>query len=304
LQPAGEAAERISVLFWQMTVAAAIIWLAVVAVSLFATFREPTPDSARQGRWLIIGGGVILPTIVLAVLLAYGLAMLPSLLSAAPPGSVQIHVTAEQYFWRVRYLDPDGRAVELANELHLPVGQHAQLHLESRDVIHSFWVPALAGKVDMIPGRTTQLRLSPTRTGSFHGVCAEYCGTSHAFMALRVVVSEPAAFSDWLAREAEPAHKPVSPSGAVRGAELFAQNGCGACHSVRGSSARGVIGPDLTHVGSRATLGAGMLDNDREHFARFLGELDRLKPETGMPHYGMLSKPELDALGAYLEALQ
>lgn len=305
LEPKGEAAESISALFWQMTVGASVIWVAVVAITLIATYREPTPNSARQGRWLIIGGGVIFPTIVLALLLAYGLAMLPPLLSAAPPGSQHIRITGEQYFWRVHYLDvgANKHEVELANELHLPVGQHTQLELHASDVIHSFWVPALAGKVDMIPGRTTHLRLFPTRTGVLRGVCAEYCGTSHAWMALRVVVHQPAEYATWLDREAEPARQPVDPA-AVRGAELFVQNGCGSCHSVRGTSARGVIGPDLTHVGSRLTVGAGTLRNDPEQFANWLAALDQIKPETGMPHYSMLPAADLRALGVYLEALQ
>lgn len=303
LDPAGEAATHISQLFWLMTAAAALIWLAMVAITLIATYREPTPESARHGRILIIGGGVIFPTLVLAVLLAYGLSMLPPLLAAAPPGSLQIHVTGEQYFWRVRYSGPDGREVELANELRLPVGQPAQLLLDSRDVIHSFWVPALAGKMDMIPGRRTQLQLLPTRTGVLRGACAEYCGTSHAFMAMRVVVLEPEEFSRWLQAQAEPARRPVEPE-AVRGGALFTQNGCGACHTLRGTHARGVIGPDLTHVGSRLSLAAGTLANEPAQFAQYLSAVDRIKPGTGMPHFGMLPAADLRALGAYLEALQ
>lgn len=303
LDPAGEAATQISRLFWQMCAGAGLIWVAMVALTLFATYREPSARSAAHGRLLIVGGGVILPTLLLALLLVYGLRMLPPLLAAAPPGSLQIHITAEQYFWRVRYTQPDGREVELANELRLAAGQPAQLVLDARDVIHSFWVPALAGKVDMIPGRRTQLQLLPTRKGVFRGTCAEYCGTSHALMSLHVMVLEPDELTRWLREQAQPARVPVEPE-AVRGAALFTQNGCGACHSVRGTHARGVVGPELTHVGSRSSLAAGTLRNEPAQFTRFLAELDQIKPGTGMPHFGMLPRADLRALGAYLEALQ
>jgi len=306
LDPAGEGAERIAVLFWQMSAGALVIWLVVVALTLFALFREPGPErAARYGRWMIWGGGVIVPTVLLAGLLSYGLLMLPGLLAAAPPGSPQVEIIGEQYFWRVRYRSPEpgGADIELANELRLPRGVDTQLQLASRDVIHSFWVPALGGKMDMIPGRVTQLRLRPTRSGVLRGVCAEYCGTSHAFMALAVVVLEPADFARWLAAEARPARTP-NEGLAAQGAELFAQHGCGACHSVRGTSARGVVGPDLTHVGSRHTLGAGLLGNDAKQFEHFLTNIEDIKPGTSMPHFAMLPAAERAALGAYLEALQ
>ncbi|MET0385748.1 MAG: cytochrome B, partial [Polyangiales bacterium] len=190
LDPAGSGAARISVLFWQMTVGSAVIWLAVVGLALYATYKKSPPERTRHGHWLIVGGGVIAPTVVLAGLLIYGLAMLPPLLAAAPPGSLRVQVSGEQYWWRVRYPGPNGETVELANELRLPVGEATQLELTSPDVIHSFWIPSLGGKVDMIPGRTTQLALHPTRTAELSGACAEFCGTSHAHMGFKAVVLE------------------------------------------------------------------------------------------------------------------
>src|SRR5690606_16989244 len=145
---------------------------------------------------------------------------------------------------------PGGAPVESANELRLPVGQRVELQLTSPDVIHSFWVPALAGKMDMIPGRTNRLVLEPSRTGRFRGVCAEYCGASHTFMAFTVEVREPAAFEAWLTQQAAPAHTTEEDEGAA----LFLKNGCGACHTVRGTPAAGRVGPDLTHFASRPTL--------------------------------------------------
>ena len=303
LDPAGDAAVQIADLFWWMTYGALAIWLAVVGLAVHALVRAPGPYPERYGRRLIVGGGVILPTVVLAGLLIYGLTMLPPLLAAAPPGSLQIHVSGEQFWWRVRYALPQGESVELANEVWIPVGEPVQFELTSPDVIHSFWIPALAGKVDMIPGRTTRLAVRAKRTGVFNGVCAEYCGTSHAFMALRVVVVERAELDRWLADQARPAQPKQDPA-AARGLELFAANGCGACHTVRGTSARGTVGPDLTHVGSRLTLGAARLNNDQADFERWLRSTEHLKPGVSMPHFAMLGDDSLRAMAAYLESLQ
>jgi cytochrome c oxidase subunit II len=303
LDPAGASAARIADLFWVMTAAGALIWVAVVALAVHAMYRQRDPRDDRHGRRLIIGGGVILPTLLLTALLSYGLAMMPPMLAASPEGSLQVAVTGEQFWWRVRYQGPNGEPIELANEVRLPVSSHAEFRLTSPDVIHSFWIPALAGKMDMIPGRVTRLPLLPTRTGVFNGVCAEYCGGSHAFMAFRVVVEERAQFEAWLAAQALPARAPASAL-ATQGAELFIANGCGACHTIRGTSAQGVIGPDLTHVGSRASLAAGALPNDPDAFARWMARTEQIKPGVLMPHFGMLPAAELRALATYLEGLQ
>ena len=235
---------------------------------------------------LIIGGGVVLPTVVLSVLLVYGLALLPTLLAPAAASAVQIAVSGEQWWWRVRYLPSNGHpeAVELANEIRLPVGERVQFHLHSPDVLHSFWIPSLGGKIDLIPGRHTRLALEPTRTGVFRGVCAEFCGTSHALMSFSVVVMEPAGFATWLAQQYAPAQPPVLPL-AARGAELFLATGCGACHTVRGTPANGVVGPDLTHVGSRQSLGAGILPNDPAGIST-MDYSDRY-PQAGGPYAGL-----------------
>ena len=165
LDPAGRGAERIADLFWWMVAGAGIIWLAVVGLAIHAMRVRPESYSQRQATLLIIGGGAVVPTVVLGGLLAYGLALLPALLAPAPEGSLKIAVSGEQWWWRVRYLTSGGndRAVELANEIRLPVGARVEFHLESPDVIHSFWIPALGGKIDMLPGRLNRLTLEPTR---------------------------------------------------------------------------------------------------------------------------------------------
>jgi cytochrome c oxidase subunit 2 len=267
---------------------------------------RPEPHGQRLAPWLIIGGGTVLPTITLAALLTYALAMMPDLLAPPSGEHLKIAVSGEQWWWRVRYPAPAGAAgssVELANEVRLPVGMPVSFEVESPDVVHSFWIPSLGGKIDMIPGRTNRLTLEPTRTGVFRGVCAEYCGTSHALMAFDVVVLEPHEYTAWLQGQREPAHPPAHAE-ARRGQELFLANGCGACHTVRGTLADGTVGPDLTHVGSRMSLGAGTLPNDLESLVRWLSHTQTIKPGATMPAFGMLPSEDLRALAIYLDGLK
>jgi cytochrome c oxidase subunit 2 len=290
-------------LFFALTAGAAVIWCATIALALYATYARREPASRRFGRYLVVGAGAAVPAVVLAGTLAYGLAMLPPLLPPDGESTRRIEVTGEQWWWRVRYFLPDGTSVESANEIRLPVGAPVLLELFSDDVIHSFWVPALGGKADMIPGRRTRLLLEPTAAGVYRGVCAEYCGTSHALMAFRAVVHEQPEFDAWLAHQAAPATDP-SNALAGAGADSFLMNGCGACHTVRGTPALGTVGPDLTHVGSRLSLGAGTLPNDAASFLRWISLTDEIKPGVHMPRFGMLPAADIEALAAYLEALQ
>ena len=303
LEPAGSGAARIAELFWWLVGGAVIIWLAVIGLAVYATWARPEAHDRRAARWLIIGGGAVFPTVVLTVYLVYGLAMMPDLLRPAPEGSLRVAVAGERWWWRVRYPTPDGGEVELANEIRLPAGEPVEFILGSPDVIHSFWIPSLGGKMDMIPGRVTRLTLEPTEPGVYRGACAEYCGGPHAFMNFYAVVMEPDAFAAWLAHQAEPAQEPVTPL-AEYGQEVFLANGCGACHAVRGTPADGTVGPDLTHVGSRVSLGAGILPNEPDDFYRWIAHPDSLKPQVNMPAFGMLPEEDLRALAAYLESLE
>lgn len=302
LEPAGRGAERIATLFWWMTGVSLVVWLLVTALALYAAYGGKGA-SLRTARRLIVWGGALLPTLLLTVLLAFGLAAIPPLLAPPPAGSRTIFITGEQWWWRVHYPLPDGTRVELANELRLAVGQPVELLLSSADVIHSLWIPALAGKMDLIPGRTTRLTLEPLRAGVFDGLCAEYCGDSHSFMELSVVVSTPDELEAWLARQAAPAQAPTSPLGR-HGGERFLTSGCGACHSVRGTTANGVVGPDLTHVGSRLRIAGGRLPNDGASLHSWLARTGELKPGAVMPSFHMLPERELEALAAYLGGLE
>ncbi|HEY9569311.1 MAG TPA: c-type cytochrome [Thalassobaculum sp.] len=298
LDPAGGGARRIAGLFLVMAVGAGVLWVAVIGLAVYAAVIHPHPHPERYANRLILWGGAVGPTLILAALLTYGLGLMPAL--RAPGADLRIAVTGEQFWWRVAYRQPDDDAVVAsANELRLPAGARVELVLDSLEVIHSLWIPSIAGKMDMIPGRTTRLILEPERPGVYRGVCAEYCGTSHTLMAFAVEVMEPAGFAAWLEREAGPA----TDSGAA-GQERFLANGCGACHTVRGTDATGTVGPDLTHIGSRRTIAAGIMDNTQANRVRFIAAPVAVKPGVEMPAYGMLPAAEIAAIAAWLGRLQ
>ena len=302
LDTAGTDAEKIAQLFTVMMVGAVIVWVAVVAAAIYAIRVNRGAHTERDANLFIIGGGVALPTVVLGALLWYGLPVLPQVMALGPEGAIRIHVTGKQWWWRVRYETPQG-LVETANELRLPVGQRVELHLTSPDVIHSFWVPSIAGKMDMIPGRTTRLALEPTRTGVFRGACAEYCGASHALMAFVVTVTDAGDFQRWLDEQARPAN--VSGDAlSTRGQEVFLANGCSACHTIRGTTAAGQIGPDLTHVAARSHIGAATLPNAQEALVTWIAQTDRIKPGVHMPAFRTLTSDELAALAGFLSSLR
>ena len=217
---------------------------------------------------------------------------------------MRVRVTGEMWWWRVAYLDDQGREViQDANEVHIPVGQPVVFELESADVIHSFWVPRLGGKTDMIPGRRNFMRLQADEAGVFGGQCAEYCGGPHALMGFVVVAHEPAAYAQWRAKQAGPAVAPAMPQ-LARGQAVFDANGCGACHTVRGTEYNGLAGPDLTHVGARQSLGAGILPNNQGTLAGWISDSQGIKPGNRMPSYPVLTGADLRDVSAYLDSLQ
>jgi cytochrome c oxidase subunit 2 len=301
LDPAGREAQQILQLFTWMTWGAILIALGVI---LFAWWAQRARSGNRRAeRLLIVIGGVLFPVAVLLTLMIGGLWKLPRMLAPAEDDRLSIEIVGSQWWWRVRYVRLGQPPVELANEIRLPVGRRVNTRLIGADVIHSFWVPSIAGKLDMIPGRINRLALEPTRTGVFRGACAEFCGTSHGLMNFIVVVMEPDAFSQWLTRQAEPAVAP-SDSLAERGRAAFHEHGCMTCHTIRGGDAFGTDGPDLTHVGSRRTLAAGILSTRAEDFERWISSTELLKPGAHMPAFARLPRETLTALAAYLTELQ
>ena len=301
LDPSGSDAQTLYDLAKVMFVGAAVLWLLVGALFIYVTRINPREMSRRMGETLIVGGGMVFPVLLLGALLVYSLPLMND--QRVADEGMQVHITAEQWWWRVEYELPDGQRVVSANELRLPTDRRTGLVLNAHNVIHSFWVPALGGKTDMIPGRETFMSLAPTKPGTYRGQCAEFCGASHALMAFEAVVMEPDAFATWLEAEARDAVPPATPE-AERGAEIFAREGCGGCHAVRGTDASGQVGPDLTHVGGRVSLGAGILGTTPADFARWLGHTESLKPEVAMPTYDFLPPEDMTALTTYLKGLK
>jgi cytochrome c oxidase subunit 2 len=294
LNPQGPGAALVAELAWVLFIGGALIFIAVMALGAYAIFGKRKDTARLSSNVLIVGGGIVFPLVTLSVLLVYTLVRAATLMQDEAP-ALRIQVVGEQWWWRVHYLAEDGRRdFATANEIRLPVGRPVELLLESADVIHSFWVPVLAGKLDMIPGKTNRLRVRADRAGTFRGQCAEYCGGPHAFMALFVVAEEPATYEQW----AQVQRKPVTQSNA-----LFDSH-CGACHTVRGTSAAGNLGPDLTHVGSRMSLGAGLQPNNAGALAGWIASSQHLKPGNLMPSFPMFSGEDLRGLAAYLESLR
>ncbi|MBB3996516.1 cytochrome c oxidase subunit II [Aureimonas pseudogalii] len=304
--PAGTEAARVLDLFWVMLAGATAIWLVVMGISVYATKAHPEAHSEKSGLRLILWGGVAFPVVVLTALLVFGLRMMPDF--RAPADGPRIAVSGERFWWRVHYDTPDqpgvakalsGEGVPSANEVWLPVGQRSEILLGSPDVIHSFWVPNIAGKTDTIPGRINRLVVEPTREGVYNGICAEFCGTAHAQMGFRVRVVSREAYAEKVAAEASPAAVLDHP-----GRAAFERNGCGACHQVRGTDSNGLVGPDLTHLAARQTLGAGILPVTPENIARFVAFTEHEKPGVQMPDFGMLPETELRDMAAWLGALR
>lgn len=304
LDPAGPHALPVTILAWAL-LGMAVLVLGVVLTSLLVGLFGPAKWKARLGRERLVWiGGLGFPVVVLTALLVWGLGLTSHLTEPAAGDELRIRVTGEMWWFRVAYLDDQGRErFQSANEVVIPVGRPVVFELESADVIHAFWVPRLAGKVDMIPGRRNVLRLQADEPGAYGGQCAEYCGGPHAFMGFMVRAIPAEAFDRWLEREAEPRPAPTDPL-RTRGLQVFMDNGCAACHAIRGTPAAGLAGPDLSSVGSRAMIGSGILANNRGTLAGWIADSQTIKPGNRMPTYRTLSGEELQAVSAYLEGLR
>lgn len=304
LSPMGPDAERIAEIAAILIVGAAIVMTVVVAALWLAMRGRPAVRRRLQANRFVAIAGVAFPVATLTALLVYGLWTMRAVISPADASSaMRIEVVGEQWWWRVAYRDAGGRRVASANEIRIPAGRDVLFELRSADVIHSFWVPNLGGKVDMIPGRTTTLRFRSDRPGAYRGQCAEYCGGAHALMALEIVALPEAEFDAWLAAEATGAAVPAIEV-EQKGRQLFLAGGCGACHAIRGTPAISSVGPDLTHVGSRRFIAAATLPTTRENFARFIVDGQHLKPGNGMPPFRIFAPEEVDAIAAYLASLK
>jgi len=264
--------------------------------------RRSEPGEARVRSWLIAW----IAFIVIGLILLTGASFLSDrreATAAADQQPLKVTVSASQWWWGIEYQNDDpSRIIHTANELHLPVGRPVQLKLNSGDVIHSLWIPALAGKQDLIPGRDNDIRILPTRIGRYRAQCAEFCGLQHAHMAFDVTVESPQAFAAWYAAQLQPAPEPATPL-AKAGHDWFMSHACSNCHAIGGTDANGRTGPDLTHLASRRTIAAGTLQMSRGNLMGWIENPQGVKPGARMPTVGM-SADELHAVASYLETLK
>jgi cytochrome c oxidase subunit II len=294
LDPDGDAAQRIAGLWWLLFALGLAVY-AVVGALIVASWRRRA-TALRANRFIVVGG-VIVPAVVLAVAGVETVRTTDDVFEAQGRDA-DVVVEGETWWWRVTYPN-DG--VVTANEVHIPTGEQVTVELASDDVVHSFWVPELAPKVDLIPGQTNEIVLQADRPGTYLGACAEFCGVQHANMRFVVVAQEPDEFRSWLSARR---HDPPRPTGeAAEGQDVFFEQPCSGCHRVAGTAADALVGPDLTDFGSRRWIGAGVADNTPENLARWVHDAPSLKPGVLMPPIA-LSDEEIDALVAYLEGLE
>jgi cytochrome c oxidase subunit II len=310
LAPAGVQASSIHALWVLILSVCTAVFIAVLAALLIAVVRgsrrrseeHSTPPPERTlTRYVGVAVGVTAVTLIALLVASVWTGRTVASLQAS--SAISIAVTGHQWWWEVQYEDAvPSQRVLTANEIHIPTNRPVVLKVTSRDVIHSFWVPNLQGKRDLIPGYTTALWMQASRAGVFRGQCAEFCGMQHAHMAFDIVVESDEEFARWLDVMRQPGRDPPDATGR-KGREVFMQARCAACHAIRGSDAAAQTAPDLTHIASRSTLGAGTLPNTADNLADWIRDPQRVKPGNQMPP-NLLAADDLQALVAYMETLR
>jgi cytochrome c oxidase subunit 2 len=309
IDPAGPKAQHVYD-FWRFLISVSVAVFAVVLialiVALFRRHRTVEPESPRVDRditrWVVTAVGITFVIILVFLVVDFRLGRA----NATPDGakSLTIEVIGHQWWWEIQY--PDSADVSnwivTANEIHVPVGRPVILRMSSRDVIHSFWVPNLSGKKDLVPGKTTETWIRADSAGIYRGQCAEFCGLQHAKMALEVVAQSPADFARWESQMRAPARAPAD-SLQEAGRLVFVAGSCSNCHAIGGTPAAGHVGPDLTHLSSRRTIAAASLPNTRGNLAGWILDPQRIKPGSAMPA-NSLDPDQLQSLLAYLEGLK
>lgn len=306
VSPRSPQTHDIRTLWWWMLAVATVVFLGAVGMLALAWIRRGTPglpffgerETVPQALVLLFGIGI--PLVILVSL--FGVANIYLVRQTGAPNPKQTAMTVDvighQWWWEIRY---QGSDAVTANEIHIPVNTRVNVVATTADVIHSFWVPQLARKIDEVPGRLNRILLYASQAGRYRGQCAEFCGFQHANMSLFVVAEPRAAFNTWLSHTASPAARPAT-STAQTGERVFMANQCASCHQIRGTSAAGLIGPDLTHVASRRTLAAATIRNTPSELRAWIANPQRIKPGSRMPNLG-LSSIEYDDIAAYLEGL-
>jgi cytochrome c oxidase subunit 2 len=310
LDPKGPQADALANLFWIFLAVAAVVWLLVVLVLLVALTRrhgerpDPLVTVPRTERrfGIVVTSLALLTGIVVIALSVLSFSAQAQLFGQAASG-LTLKIIGHQWWWEVQYEDPDpSRTITTANEIHLPVGEPVTIKLTSGDVIHSFWVPSLMGKMDAITGRENQIQFTVDEPGIYRGQCAEFCGMQHAHMAILVFAESRSNFDAWRAGQVA-ATTPPDTDARKQGEKVFLSHPCVACHTVRGTPAGGRTGPDLTHLASRTTLGAGTLPLTRGSLAAWITDPQSSKPGVHMPLITM-APDDLQPLLDYLEGLK
>lgn len=316
----GPAAKSINNLSWAMTILFLVttlimgILLAIAFYRRRGTLAEHAPISAGGGQLWIAIGGIAIPIVVLTILFVIGLSLMSDFPIHGMPGmpsssqmvgsmKPEIVVVGHQWWWEIRYLNDDpSKTFTTANELHLPVGRPVNVEVKTADVMHSFWIPALNGKVDLIPGQPNFIRLLASQPGVYTGQCAEYCGAEHSLMRLMAVAQDPSDYQEWVADQLKPGAQPASPE-AKAGEQIFLSSPCASCHTVRGTPAGGSIAPDLTHIGSRKMLASDIFPNNDAYLEAWITNAQSLKPECLMPSLPDFTGEQVSDLVAYLRQL-
>ncbi len=317
MSPGGPAATNLAHVGWWIfllfSVIALIMWVLIAWISVRrrGTLEEHAPVDAGGGQNWILIGGFLIPFIVLATVFVAGLESMAAfplggphqgMGHAMPPADIR--VTGHQWWWQVEYIKgAPPQHMMSANEIHIPVGRPVDIDLDAADVIHSFFVPMLHGKVDLIPGQTNRIRIEADNPGIYRGRCAEYCGAQHAHMEFLVVADPPAEYEAWLARESQNAEMPATDQ-EMHGQQLFMDRACVLCHTIRGTIAHARVGPDLTHIGSRLSLASNTLTNNTANLEAWVTHAQSLKPEVIMPDVTQFKGKELRDLVAYLQQLR
>lgn len=294
----GPAAADIGSLMWMLVAIGGAVFIVFVYFFVRALLGEERDDRGH-GRKLIIWGGLVVPALVVSVVLGATLLTMRNLPAEAGEDAVVIEVVGHQWWWEVYYPQYDIRS---ANEIRIPIDRQVELHLSSADVVHSFWVPALGGKLDLLPDRENVMVLEASEPDVYRGVCAEFCGLQHAKMAFHAVATTEVEHLEWVEQASQPADEPHTTL-ASRGHQVFLDVGCQECHAIDGTEANGLAGPDLTHIASRESIAAGSFDNTTENLVDWITNPQLLKPGVKMPDIE-LDAADVEALVAYLETLE
>ena len=309
MTPAGPAASRINSIWWVLLIVATLIFVFIMSLLAIALFKSPEADESDDNPdtgvfmgnlTFVVINGVVMPAVVLTGIVIMSLTAIQTLSLPQDAFTFTIEVTGHQYWWEFYYRDYD---VTTANELHIPVDEPVRIILHTEDVIHSFWIPEIQGKMDMIPGQINETWIEASEVGQYEGICTEFCGLQHANMRFHVFAENRDDFEAWVAQQQQPAPAPQNDL-IERGWQVFQNEGnCAECHAIRGTNATGALGPELTHFASRLTIGAGTVPNTEGHLSGWIIDSQSIKPGSLMPPIE-LSGEDLEALVAYLQTLE